>query len=473
MLLKIQLDLFVTRLINNQTSNSAQRHKPSYRNYSMSTIKPQIPKGFRDFLPPQKALRQQVIQTIKNTFEVFGFEPLGTPSLEYASILEGKYGEEGDKLIYKFNDRGGRKVALRYDLTIPLARVIAMHPTIPKPFKCYHIDPVWRADKPQRGRFREFWQCDADIVGSDSMLAEAEIITTIYHILKALNFNQFTIRINNRKILNGMAQSLGIEEATIPALLRIIDKLEQKGIEGVKTELNAKGFKKESVNTLLELFNTTAGKSIDFIDLKRKFSNSPLLTEGITELECIFSSLTALGVDAQYYSFDLSLARGLDYYTGPIFETTLEEPKIGSITGGGRYDNLIGLFSNTNIPATGSSFGLERIVTVMEELKLAPLPSTITEVMVTIFTPELQEDALRLTAQLRSHGIKTEIYFKHAKMKKQLSYASNKGVPLVAIIGPDEQKNNTVILRNMIKGSQEAIAADELTSVIKRELLEI
>jgi len=437
----------------------------------MNRIKPQIPKGFRDFLPPQKALRQQVIKTIQNTFEVFGFEPLGTPSLEYASILEGKYGEEGDKLIYKFDDRGGRKVALRYDLTIPLARVIAMHPTLTKPFKCYHIDPVWRADKPQRGRFREFWQCDADIVGSESMLAEAEIITTIYHILKALNFKQFTIRINNRKILNGMAQSLGIEEDTIPSLLRIIDKLEHKGIEGIKSELYEKGFKEKSVNVILDLFNPSSRITVDFTDLKKKFPNSPLLTEGITELESIFSSLTALGVDAQCYSFDLSLARGLDYYTGPIFETSLEEPKIGSITGGGRYDNLIGMFSNTHIPATGSSFGLERIVTVMEELKLAPLPATITEVMVTIFTSELQKDSLRLTAQLRSHGIKTEIYFKHDKMKKQLTYASNKGIPLVAIIGPDEQKNNTVILRNMVKGSQEAVAADELISVIKRELL--
>jgi histidyl-tRNA synthetase len=439
----------------------------------MSTIKPQIPKGFRDFLPPQKALRQQVIKTIQNTFEVFGFEPLGTPSLEYASILEGKYGEEGDKLIYKFDDRGGRKVALRYDLTIPLARVIAMHPTLTKPFKCYHIAPVWRADKPQRGRFREFWQCDADIVGSDSMLAEAEIITTIYHILKALNFKQFTIRINNRKILNGMAQSLGIQEDSIPALLRIIDKLEQKGIQGIKKELHEKGFREESINPLLELFNTSICKSIDFINLKNRFPNAALLADGVTELESIFSALTALGVDAQCYSFDLSLARGLDYYTGPIFETTLEEPKIGSITGAGRYDNLIGMFSNTHIPATGPSFGLERIVTVMEELKLSPLPSTVTEVLVTIFTPELQKDSMRLTAQLRSHGIKTEIYFKHAKMKKQLTYASNKGIPLVAIIGPDEQKNNTVIVRNMVKGTQEAVAADELSSVIKRELLEL
>jgi len=241
----------------------------------------------------------------------------------------------------------------------------------------------------------------------------------------------------------------------------------------VKTELNAKGFKEESINALLDLFNLKSRKKIAFSDLKRKFSNSDLLTEGIAELESIFSSLTALGVDAQCYSFDLSLARGLDYYTGPIFETTLEEPKIGSITGGGRYDNLIGMFSNTHIPATGSSFGLERIVTVMEELKLSPLPATVTEVMVTIFTPEMQKDSLRLTAHLRSHGIKTEIYFKHDKMKKQLTYASNKGIPLVAIIGPDEQKHSTVILRNMVKGTQEAVAADELTSLIKRELIEL
>lgn len=437
----------------------------------MNTINPQIPKGFRDFLPPQKALRQQVIKTIQETFEIFGFEPLGTPSLEYASILEGKYGEEGDKLIYKFDDRGGRQVALRYDLTIPLARVIAMHPTLTKPFKCYHIAPVWRADKPQRGRFREFWQCDVDIVGSESMLAEAEIITTIYHVLKALKFSQFTIRINNRKILNGMAQSLGIEEGTIPLLLRTIDKLEQKGIEGVQDELAEKGFRKETIAIILELFNTTNGNNKGFSSLREKFPNVPLLMEGIAELESLFSSLTALGVDGQCYSFDLSLARGLDYYTGPIFETTLEEPKIGSITGGGRYDNLIGMFSNTHIPATGSSFGLERIVTVLEELKLSPLPPTVTEVLVTIITPEMQDDSLRLTSQLRSQGIKTEIYFKHDKMKKQLSYASNKGIPLVVILGPDEQKNNTVVVRNMVQGSQEAVSSEELYPVIKRELM--
>jgi len=366
----------------------------------MNKIKPQIPKGFRDFLPSQKVMRQQVIDTIRNIFEVFGFEPLETPALEYASVLEGKYGEEGEKLIYKFEDRGGRQVALRYDLTIPLSRVIAMYPTLPKPFKCYQISPVWRADKPQRGRFREFWQCDADIVGSESMCADAEVIATIYYILKGLHFKQFKIRINNRKILNGIAQTSGIEGDTIPLLLRIIDKLEQKGMQGIKDEMREKGFKKEYVKKILELYQLNNGNIIDLFTLKNRFADSKLVLEGIKELEEIFSYLSSQGVDSQCYCFDLSLARGLDYYTGPVFETTVDEPKIGSITGGGRYDTLIGMFSDADLPATGSSFGLERIITVMEELNIAPSLSTITEVLVTVFSPEMQiEEAAHLRQQ--------------------------------------------------------------------------
>ena len=439
----------------------------------MNKIKPQIPKGFRDFLPPQKILRQQVIDTIRNVFEVFGFEPLETPALEYASILEGKYGEEGEKLIYKFEDRGGRQVALRYDLTIPLSRVIAMYPTLPKPFKCYQISPVWRADKPQRGRFREFWQCDADIVGSESLFADAEVITTIYHILKALHFKQFKIKINNRKLLNGIAQALGIDVEKIPSLLRIIDKLEQKGTQGIKDELLNKGFQEEYVNKILELLCATSGNTVDLIELKNKFGDSESVLEGIKELEELFSYLSSMRVDSNCYCFDLSLARGLEYYTGPIFETTVDEPKIGSISGGGRYDNLIGMFSDTDFPATGSSFGLERIITVMEELNLIPSRNTITEVLMTVFSPEMQQDSLRVASVLRSAGIKTEIYFKHDKLKKQLTYASNKGIPFVTIIGPDEQRDNKIILRNMIKGNQKVIAFDDLAFTIKQELSEI
>ena len=436
----------------------------------MNKIEPKIPKGFRDFLPSQKILRQQVIDTIRNIFEVFGFEPLETPALEYASILEGKYGEEGEKLIYKFEDRGGRQVALRYDLTIPLSRVIATYPTLPKPFKCYQISPVWRADKPQRGRFREFWQCDADVVGSESMLADAEVIATIYHVLKALHFKKFRIRINNRKILNGIAQTTGIEGDNIPLLLRIIDKLEQKGIQGIKSEMIEKGFKEESVKKILELYQLTNGKSIDLFNLKTRFVDSTLVREGTKELEEIFSYLTSLGVDSHFYCFDFSLARGLDYYTGPVFETTVDEPNIGSITGGGRYDTLIGMFSDTDFPATGSSFGLERLITVMEELTITPSLSTIIEVLVTVFSPEMHKESLRITSELRSAGIKTEVYFKHDKLKKQLTHASNKGIPFVIIIGPDEQINNNVILRNMIKGSQKTIHCDELVYTIKKEL---
>ncbi len=439
----------------------------------MNKIKPQIPKGFRDVLPSQKVIYQQVVDTIRNTFEVFGFEPLETPALEYASILEGKYGEEGEKLIYKFKDRGGRQVALRYDLTIPLSRVVAMYPALPKPLKCYHIAPVWRADKPQKGRFREFWQCDADIVGSESMLADAEVITTIYHVLKSLHFKQFTIRINNRKLLNGIAKASGIEEATIPSLLRIIDKLEQKGMQGIKDEMFEKGFKEENIKAILELFSISDGNKIELLTIKKRFGDSALVLEGIGELEEIFSHLSSMGVDPQFYCFDFSLARGLDYYTGPIFETTVDEPQIGSITGGGRYDTLIGMFSNTDFPATGSSFGLERIITVMEELNITPSLSTITESLVTVFSPEMQKDSLQIATELRSAGIKTEVYFKHDKLKKQLAYASNKGIPFTIIMGPDEQKDNNVTLRNMVKGNQKSVSRDELVYTIKNDLGEI
>ena len=439
----------------------------------MNKIKPQIPKGFRDFLPPQQVTRQYVIDTIRNVFEVIGFEPLETPALEYASILEGKYGEEGEKLIYKFDDRGGRKVALRYDLTIPLSRVIAMYPTLPKPFKCYQISPVWRADKPQKGRFREFWQCDADIVGSASMFADAEVITTIYHILKALNFKQFKIKINNRKLLNGIAQSLGFQVEKISPLLRIIDKLEKKGMEGIEDEMLQQGFQKGIVHNILQLFNTTNCNNNTLIEFKSRFSDSPLVQEGIHELEELFSHLSSMNVDSNCHCFDLSLARGLDYYTGPIFETTVDEQKIGSISGGGRYDNLIGMFSGTDLPATGSSFGLERIITVMEELNIAPSHSTTIEVLMTLFSPDMHKDSLKVASTLRSAGIKTEVYFAHDKLKKQLTYASNKGIPFVVIEGPDEKKDKKVILRNMIKGIQKAVASDDLVYTIKHELSEL
>jgi histidyl-tRNA synthetase len=433
-------------------------------------LKPQIPKGFRDFLPQQKALRQKVIKTIQQTFELFGYEPLETPALEYASLLEGKYGEEGEKLIYKFTDRGGRDVALRYDLTIPLSRVMAMYPELPKPFKCYQISPVWRADKPQRGRFREFWQCDADIVGSDSVLADAEIIATVHHILKALNFTTFTIHINNRKILNGIARELGIAEHAIPSLLRIIDKMEHKGIDGVKEEMREKGFSEIIVNVILELYDNTNDSSRNFSYLRNRYPHSRPLSDGIKELEDIFSCLASLNIGEGSYRFDLSLARGLDYYTGPIFETTVDEPRIGSISGGGRYDNLIGMFNSAPLPATGSSFGLERILTVLEELNLSAAGGSASQILVALFSPETEHEALSLLSLLRSSAIKAEIYLKHDKMKKQLAYASSRKIPLVAILGPDEIRQGTVVLRDMSRGEQMTVSRTELIPAIHKEL---
>ncbi len=437
----------------------------------MSVIKPQIPKGFRDFLPAQNIIRQGIIDVVRTTFETFGFEPLGTPCIEYAETLEGKYGEEGERLIYKFEDRGGRNVALRYDLTIPLCRVISLYPEIVKPFKCYQIAPVWRADKPQKGRYREFYQCDIDIIGSDSMMADAELIVIIYRVLSKLGFKDFTIRINNRKLLNALAIKAGITDAEGAAFLRTLDKLDKIGTEGVRSELTDKGFTNTAIDNVLGIFNSEwQERTIPLDEIKELIKGIAIGEQGVNELLIIQKALKAQTVPEDCYCFDLTLARGLDYYTGPVFETVIKTPKVGSITGGGRYDNLIGLFSKTPFPATGTSFGLERLVAVAEEMEKDARTNTRTQVLVAFFDEALMDETLKIAQMMRNEGLRTEVYFAAEKLKKQLSYAAQKGIPLVVLLGPDEIAGGTVMLRNMLIGRQDNVSREDLVNKIREQL---
>jgi histidyl-tRNA synthetase len=431
-------------------------------------ITPQIPKGFRDFLPQQMILRREIMRTMSAIFEQYGFVPLDTPCLEYARTLEGKYGEEGDKLIYRFEDRGGRAVALRYDLTIPLARVAAMHQQIPKPFKRYQIAPVWRADKPQKGRFREFYQCDIDIIGASGACADAELLLVAHAVLQALGFDNYLIRINNRKILNALAERLGIESARIPEFLRSLDKLDKAGPEAVLQEMQAAQLLSSDAETIVRDHLLSEGDNFEAV--AALVADNETGADGLRELELITRVLEADGVDERYYKRDISLARGLDYYTGPIFEVVVREPRIGSILGGGRYDDLIGLFSKQSIPATGISFGLERLVTVMEELGMTGQKESLTQVMVTQFSEDLLTDGVKLAAQLRRAGLNTELYSAPAKLKKQMSYAAGRGIPFVVVLGPDEAAEGRATLKNMETGEQELLPQQDLPAAIHKIL---
>lgn len=434
-------------------------------------VAPQIPKGFRDFLPERMALRRTITGMMIAVFERFGFQPLDTPCLEYAETLEGKYGEEGEKLMYKFEDRGGRMVALRYDLTIPLCRVVAMHPELVKPFKRYHIAPVWRADKPQKGRFREFYQCDIDIIGADSMVADAELLVITHAVLRDVGFTNFIMRINNRKLLNALAVKAGLQEQAVADFLRTLDKLDKIGIDAVRDELRAKGMLQERMESCLAAITAAAGEAPrTALDAAAGLVQGIAVgEEGVRELALLQDVLAASGVPEERYRFDLTLARGLDYYTGPIFETVVTEPRIGSITGGGRYDNLIGLFTGKPVPATGTSFGLERMITVMEELGSALPKSSAAQVLVTFFDTALLGNSIRIVNMLRDAGISAEFYFSPDKLKKQLSYAAAKAIPRVVILGPDENRAGMIVLRNMQDGSQTTVPQTGLVDALRRD----
>ncbi len=393
-------------------------------------IKPQTLKGFRDFLPKEARKRQYMISTLKQVFESYGFEPLETPALEYEEALLGKYGDEGDKLMYRFEDNGKRKVALRYDQTVPLARVVAQYGNqLPMPFKRYQIQNVWRAENTQKGRYREFLQCDADIVGSSSPLSDAEVITLAAKSLEKLGFPRFKIFINDRNLFKDIPKNA----------ISIIDKLKKIGKENVLQELKEKGISESETQSIL---------------------NSIENKKPTDRLNDIFDYLKKEGINSE---FSPTLARGLDYYTGMIFEIEIEGYSAGSVCGGGRYDNLIGMFANKPIPAVGFAFGFDRLMEAMEELNLFPADLNTTKVLITIFNFDLKDEPLACSLLLRSAGVSTELYLdENAKLDKQLKYANQKQIPFAIIIGPDEAKNNTVTLRNMQTRKQETVPLDKI-----------
>lgn len=423
----------------------------------MAMVKAQTLKGFRDFLPKEAKKRQYVINTLKAVFESYGFEPLETPALEYEEVLLGKYGEEGDKLMYRFEDNGKRKVALRYDQTVPLSRVVAQYssasspqgqPVLPMPFKRYQVQPVWRAENTQKGRFREFLQCDIDTVGIDSPLSDAEIITVIAKSLEKLGFKNFKILINDRENLKFSTNGILLPQDKNIKAVRSVDKLKKIGRDGVITELTQNGFDTKEAEEIMQTVQST---------------------KPTRRLEQIFDLLALYNIqNTTKYEFSPTLARGLDYYTGIIIEVEIEEYTVGSVGGGGRYDKLVGMFAGRDIPAVGFAFGFDRIIEAMEQLNLFPADLQTTKVLVTVFSAELLAKSLEVCFRLRSSNINAEVYLdENAKMEKQLKYADQKGIPYALIIGLDEAKNNTVTLKNLATREQQTISPENLITKLQ------
>ena len=434
-------------------------------------IRPRVPRGMRDILPEQMIRRQYVIDVIRNVFEEFGFEPLQTPALELSEVLTGKYGPDAEKLIYQAGHVGGKEdISLRYDLSVPLCRVIAMHPQLPKPFKRYQIDPVWRAERPQKGRYRQFFQCDADTVGTESMLADAENVNLIYQVLTRLGFEQFEVNINNRKLITGIGQFAGVPTEQLGGLYRSIDKLDKIGVSGVRDELAENQISEPVIEKLLALLQIEGDTVTVLNALNKQLGDSEVAREGIAELEELNSYLTTLGVPDKFYRVNVSMVRGLEYYTGPIYETVVEEPKIGSITGGGRYDELIGSFSKQGYPATGTSFGIERILDVMEEFDMFPaaVGKTVTQVLVTVFDADLAQESLKLATLLRQDGIRTEVYSRPTRLSTQIKYADTKGIPYAVILGSDELEAGKVAIRNLASREQQIVPRAEFVEHIQK-----
>ncbi len=427
-------------------------------------------RGMRDFLPEDLRRRRHVIDLVRTVYERYGFEPLETPALENIDTLTGKYGEEGNKLIFKVLRRGEHEasgeadLALRYDLTVPLARVVAEHRgTLPRFFKRYQIQPVWRADRPARGRFREFYQCDVDAIGSTSMLTEAELCAAASDVLEALGFRDFTIRLNHRALLAAMLDAAGVAAAQHGDALVALDKLDKIGRDAVAGELESRGVSAESGGRLLDAF--TAGESND-ATLARISSaiGSSAPHPAIRDLQQILelSSVTAAG---RHIRIDPSLARGLSYYTGAIMEIAVAD-LAGSLGGGGRYDGLIGMFSGEQIPACGFSLGLERIIVVMTERGMFP-PAVETsgpDVLVTIFDEASAAESLRLAGELRRAGLRVELYPQADRLGKQFKYASARGAAFVAILGADERARGEVTIKNMNTGDQSSLARASLAA---------
>jgi histidyl-tRNA synthetase len=460
----------------------------------MPSAKTQPARGMRDFLPAEVRKREYVIGLIKQVYERYGFEPLETPAVENIETLMGKYGEEGNQLIFKILKRGEHEktgeadLALRYDLTVPLARVVAQYQNeLPKFFKRYQIQPVWRADRPARGRFREFYQCDVDVLGSRSMVVETELIAAASDALVTLGFNDFTIRLNHRQVLTGILDQAGVGREKHDDALVALDKMDKSGPEGVARELNERRIVDESAVKLMRFFEGLAGArhALDLVDLgdaneARAAYNADVLgrmvefigsheigASGVDDLRQILQFARASEVD-QRIKLDPTLARGLAYYTGSIIEISVTDLS-GSLGGGGRYDNLVGMFLGRDLPACGFSLGLERIIVVMSEREMFPaaLISSPADVMVTIWSEDSINESIALATELRNKGLRVDLYPEADKLAKQFKYASSRGIPFVAIIGEDERLRREVAIKDMRSGEQRSLTLPDVAEILQ------
>lgn len=475
----------------------------------MASIKPSVPKGTRDFSPVEMVKRNYIFDTIKSVFRKYGYQQIETPTMENSSTLLGKYGEEGDKLIFRILNSGEKlweaevlkdvkkistpfkghdaihisdmpkyvslnkerneilqslsEKALRYDLTVPFARYVVQHQNeITFPFKRFQVQPVWRADRPQRGRYREFYQCDADVVGSDSLLNEAEFVLIYDEALGKLGLKDFTIKINNRKILSGIAQIIDKADNIID-LTVAIDKLDKIGLDGVIKELLERGFTEADIEKIKPVILLEGSNSEKLQSLREALASSATGLKGCEEIETVFKYIESCPLQTAKLELDITLARGLNYYTGAIFEVKTNEAAMGSIGGGGRYDDLTGMFGLKGLTGVGISFGADRIYDVLEELNLFPTAANqSTQVLICNFDKEGETYALPLLQQLRSQDINTELYPSGAKIKKQLDYANNKNIPYTVVIGGDEIQSGLLTFKDMASGVQEKLTADEI-----------
>ena len=450
---------------------------------------PSIPKGTRDYSPDIMVKRNYIFDTIKSVFKLYGYQPLETPAMENLSTLMGKYGEEGDKLLFKILNSGDflaqvpenellernsirltNKISekgLRYDLTVPFARFVVQHQSeLTFPFKRYQIQPVWRADRPQKGRYREFYQCDVDVVGSDSLLHEVELIQMVDEVYRRLHIN-VRLLINNRKILAGIAETIGHPDK-LTDITVAIDKMDKIGGDAVNAELREKGIDETAIEKLQPILNLQGSNNEKLERLQGILQNSPTGLKGIEELTTVFNYLEGLSIGTEV-KLDLTLARGLSYYTGAIFEVKALDVQIGSITGGGRYDDLTGIFGLKNMSGVGISFGADRIFDVMQQLNLFPEDNkATTQILFVNFGAKEERYCLPLMQQLRAAGINTEIYPEPAKMKKQMGYADKKGIPSVALVGETEMQENKIALKNMATGEQQNITLAQAVEILKK-----
>ena len=446
----------------------------SIRDYRLSTplIKPQTLKGFRDYLPPAAMARERIMEIARKVYRSYGFSPIDTPALEYAEILLGKGGDESDKQLFRFTDQGGRDVAMRFDLTVPFARFAAQHLNdIGTPFKRYHQAAVWRGENTQRGRYREFMQSDFDTIGTESNAADIETLFVIHDLFVALGFERFKIRVNNRLVLNGLLETLGLKEKT-GGILRALDKLHKAGRDAVIAEMVERvGATADQARQVLE-FAALSGAPVEILArLEALLSAGNVGTEGVARLRELFASCSAAGIPAERVELDVSIARGLDYYTGTIYETFLtDDPTIGSVCSGGRYDNLAALFTSQKLPGVGASLGLDRLLAAMENLGQIDAASTPAPVLVVFFDQQRLSDYLRIGRLLRASGISTEVSPDARAVGKQLKYADKKGFRLALIAGGDEFAKKEWKIKDLKSGEQTTVPEAELAGAVQKLL---